>query len=289
MSDTIETLGFSQIQHGKENNRIYLMKYDTRDQAQIITQLEHLALKAGYTKILAKIPQSVEELFSKVGYRREAKIPRYKNGREDHVFMGKYFDEQRAVCQEQALIGQVLSVAQSKSKSNSGLPSLPSGMQMRALSPSDAPAMADVYKQVFETYPFPIHDPDYLIQKMGETIVYFGVFLAEQLIALASSETDSSCLNSEMTDFATLEAYRGQNLSLILLLRMEEEMRCKGFKTLYTIARAVDFGINATFAKAGYIFDGTLVNNTNISGKIESMNVWHKEIQTIPSGQIATP
>jgi hypothetical protein len=28
----------------------------------------------------------------------------------------------------------------------------------------------------------------------------------------------------------------------------------------------------------GYLFAGTLTNNTNISGKIESMNVWYKSL-----------
>jgi len=32
--------------------------------------------------------------------------------------------------------------------------------------------------------------------------------------------------------------------------------------------------MNITFAKAGYRYAGTLVNNTDISGTIESMNVW---------------
>jgi hypothetical protein len=36
--------------------------------------------------------------------------------------------------------------------------------------------------------------------------------------------------------------------------------------------------MNATFAKAGYSFGGTLINNTNISGDIESMNVWYKNL-----------
>ncbi|MDD2497370.1 MAG: putative beta-lysine N-acetyltransferase [Desulfitobacteriaceae bacterium] len=279
MSDIIETLGYSQIQHGKENNRIYLMKYDPRDQTQIITKLDQLAIKADYTKIFVKIPQIEENLFSQAGYRREARIPRFKNGREDYVFMGKYLDEKRAVIQERTIVDQVLAAAQDKAKNNPGAYlTLPQGMQVKVLSPDDTPAMAHVYKQVFETYPFPIHDPDYLAQTMKDNIIYFGIFFSGQLIALASSETDPLFLNSEMTDFATLENYRGQNLSLILLQQMEKTMQNNGYKTLYTIARAVAFGMNVTFAKAGYTFSGTLINNTNISGRIESMNVWYKQI-----------
>src|SRR5665648_795510 len=81
MSDLIEALGFSHIQHGKENNRIYLMKYDSRDRAQIVDRLEDLARNAGYTKIFAKIPQTEEEHFRKADYQTEARIPRFAYGR----------------------------------------------------------------------------------------------------------------------------------------------------------------------------------------------------------------
>ena len=55
-------------------------------------------------------------------------------------------------------------------------------------------------------------------------------------------------------------------------------MRQKNMRTAYTIARAISPGMNITFAKAGYKFSGTLINNTNISGGIESMNVWYKSL-----------
>jgi len=53
-------------------------------------------------------------------------------------------------------------------------------------------------------------------------------------------------------------------------------MKNKGIKTAYTIARAMSAGMNVTFSKTGYRFGGRLKNNTNISGNIESMNVWYK-------------
>jgi len=46
----------------------------------------------------------------------------------------------------------------------------------------------------------------------------------------------------------------------------------------YTIARALSAGMNVTFARAGYDYGGTLTNNTNICGQIESMNVWYKPL-----------
>ena len=36
--------------------------------------------------------------------------------------------------------------------------------------------------------------------------------------------------------------------------------------------------MNITFAKLGYDFGGTLTRNTQISGDLESMNVWYKPL-----------
>ena len=63
-----------------------------------------------------------------------------------------------------------------------------------------------------------------------------------------------------------------------LLLEMEQAMPGLGISTLYTIARACSHGMNITFARCGYTYGGMLVNNTQISGAIESMNVWYKRL-----------
>lgn len=81
-----------------------------------------------------------------------------------------------------------------------------------------------------------------------------------------------------MTDFATLPDWRGHGLAAPLLFHMENEIGKKGIKTAYTIARSASAGMNITFAKLGYCYAGRLKNNTNISGSIESMNIWYKPI-----------
>ena len=81
-----------------------------------------------------------------------------------------------------------------------------------------------------------------------------------------------------MTDFAVLPEYRGQNLAFRLLVKMEQEMKYANIKTVYTIARLKVPGMNKTFLKSGYKFTGTLLNNTNIGGSIESMNIYYKHL-----------
>ncbi len=277
MADRIEAIGHSTIQHGSENDRIYLMKLAPGDGPCVLPELDKLAEQNGYSKIFAKVPESAREDFLAAEYREEATIPGFFSGREDVLFMGKYFAPARAAEQEPALVEDV--IAKSKAKAAvSAAPPLAEKHVLRTLDKRDADAMAEVFSAVFATYPFPVHDPEYLRQTMDENIRYFGVFEGERLIAVSSAETYPADQNAEMTDFATLPEHRGAGLALNLLEKMEEEMGAQNYKTLYTIARSYSFGMNITFAKQGYIYSGTLTHNTNISGRLESMNVWYKSL-----------
>ena len=138
--------------------------------------------------------------------------------------------------------------------------------------------MAALYREVFASYPFPIHDTAYLRQTMEDNVVYFGVWEGDKLIALSSAEMDVAAGNAEMTDFATLPTCRGRGVAQHLLQEMEVEMANRNIWSLYTIARAYSHGMNVTFAKNGYRYGGTLTHNTDIAGDLESMNVWYKQL-----------
>lgn len=143
---------------------------------------------------------------------------------------------------------------------------------------SEAETLSRVYQEVFATYPFPIDNPDYIRKTMRDNVVYFCILKGSDIISVASSEMDKESLNVEMTDFATLPEYRKNGFAAFLLEKMEDEMRYKGIKTSYTIARAMSYGMNITFSKLDYRFAGTLIKNTDICGHTESMNVWYKPL-----------
>lgn len=275
MNDTIETIGSSILHHGKYNDRIYLLNFQRHDFPGILDELGELALEKQYSKIIAKVPSFAKDGFMKYGYSVEAFIPRFYNGIEDVFFMGNYLTESRRLNCDHEKIRKILNTASARYVEGRGA-QLPDGFYYKICDCSDIHKIAEVYRSVFETYPFPIHDPEYIRKTMDENFIYFSVRKNNNIIALASSEMDIVSQNVEMTDFATLPEYQGYGFGLYLLQKMEAEMQKRNIITAYTIARAFSCGINTIFAKMGYMYSGTLLNNTNISGRLESMNVWYK-------------
>jgi putative beta-lysine N-acetyltransferase len=278
MYDVITDIGNSVIQHGKYNDRIYLMKLSKTEFPEIIEKLDILASEKGYSKIFAKLPLHTKDTFIKNGYVIEASIPAFFSGNEDALFMSKYLNKQRSQNDKAEETNKVLKAARQR-QGRGGTTKIDTGFSCKICDETDAIQMAEVYRRVFETYPFPIHDSGYIVETMHKNVIYFGVWNQDKIVALSSAEIDAKSSNAEMTDFATLPEYRGKGFSLFLLQMMEAEMRKTEIMTVYTIARALSFGMNITFAKMCYTYSGTLINNTNISGNLESMNVWYKIIK----------
>ncbi|OHB29110.1 MAG: putative beta-lysine N-acetyltransferase [Desulfuromonadaceae bacterium GWC2_58_13] len=277
MIDTIEIFGNSTLQHGRHSNRVYLMSLAPEDLPEIVTYMESLATAEGYTKIFAKVPATVAPSFRETGFKTEAKIPRFFKRKADAHFMGKYLCPKRKQEKKPDLVQQLVETAQAKEPVMEPA-ALDVHLTCRRVTLDDAGQMAELYRQVFASYPFPIHDPAYLIETMEENVIYHGIWDGPELLALASAEMDRVQANAEMTDFATRPDCRGKGLAQVLLAVLEETAAAEGIRTAYTIARSYSAGMNITFAKNDYQFSGTLTNNTNISGGLESMNVWHKPL-----------
>ncbi|MDD4789797.1 MAG: putative beta-lysine N-acetyltransferase [Pirellulales bacterium] len=275
--DIIEKFGNSTIQHGKYNDRIYVIKIAPEDAASLPQSLKDRARKCKYSKIFAKVPAACARPFLNNGFECEAQVPRFYHGRESALLLGKFLSPWRSVSKTADQNERVMEACRQKQADAIEL-GRPDGATLRRCQPDDAEAMAQLYDDVFPTYPFPINDPAYIRQTMASHVFYFGVWMEGRLAALSSAEMDLEARNVEMTDFATLPDFRGQGLATLLLDAMEAEMRARNMATAYTIARAPSFGMNITFARMGYHFASQLVNNTNIGGRFEDMNVWYKHL-----------
>ena len=276
--DQIEKLPCgSIIQHGPHNDRIYLLKISPEASSELPERLIDLAEVAGYTKIFAKIPEHHEENFTGKGFKVEASVPGFYNG-DTGLFLGYYLNKERSYEDDVNAYGKNMILA--FDKKDGEIPPLDTKrFRIRQCNKDDARRMSEIYRIVFHSYPFPIYDPGYIMETMNSHIDYFCVETRRKRIAaIASAEKDMTASNAEMTDFATLPEWRGNGFGVHLLKRMEEEVKKQGIKIAYTIARAASPGMNITFSKLGYSFGGRLKNNTNISGKVESMNVWYKKL-----------
>ena len=267
----------SLIQHGLHNNRIYLIKLSGQANRELPQQLIDLAKKQGYTKIFAKLPEKSAKNFITKGFNIEASVPNFYNGSDKGLFLAYYLDIARS--QERHSQEHEKYIELAKHKSNTSFQAIDKNkFVLRECNEKDITNIAKLYRQVFLSYPFPIFNSEYILKTMRSNVTYFGIENKGEIIALASAEKDESASNVEMTDFATLPEWRGQGLGANLLKYMETEMKKQTLQTAYTIARSASPGMNITFAKLGYTFAGRLKNNTNISGTIESMNVWYKAL-----------
>ncbi len=277
MYDKIETFKHSIIQHGSVNQRIYLMKLDPDDMPDILPALDRLAIRNKYTRIMAKAPLRFSKAFASFEYLPEADIPGFFHGRETAVLYSKFLSAERAIPECPNEVKDILNLAQAKADTPFST-QLPPSFTLSTMTPEDTPEMGGLYQLVFPSYPFPIHDPAYLTETMRSHVLYLGIRDAGRLIAVASAEIDQEYSNAELTDFATHPDYRGRGLACVLLGELENQMQQRHIHSGYTIARALSPGMNITFARHGYAHTGTLINSTNISGFIQSMNVWCKSL-----------
>lgn len=275
--DIIETFEGSIIQHGSYNDRIYLMKLAPEASSITPRNLIDLARNNNYTKIFAKVPEYHSDIFYAAGFEAEAHIPAFYAGKTTVVLMGFYMNAERAEETDLGKMDEIIKVALEKQTVKSKC-RLNDDFTLRVCTEADVASMTDIYKKIYKSYPFPIHEAAYILETMKSHVDYFGVEVNGRLVAVSSAEMDKESSNVEMTDFATLPEWRGNGLAQCLLVQMEKAMKNKGIKTAYTIARAMSAGMNVTFSKTGYRFGGRLKNNTNISGNIESMNAWYKHL-----------
>lgn len=274
--DTIENLLGSTIQHGHHNNRIYLMQLGSSNIKELLNTLDELAQRHGYTKIFARIPAGRWHRFENSGYIKEAVIPGFFKGSVDGFFIAKYFDRQRGLAAPDDQLQKLISCSTELPHNQDAKPLSKGRIDICAT--TDAPAMSDIYRSTFASYPFPVTEPAYIRKMMTEGVRYYCVRERKKIAALAAAEIDKTHKNVEMTDFATLPMWRGLGLAEALLQHMDEAMCLEGMKTAYTIARAQSPGINHVFKRCGYSYAGFLANNTQISGTIQNMTVWYKTL-----------
>lgn len=247
----------------------------------VLDQAEKIAEDQHADKLIIK---GRNEHFTRLlerGYRFEASIDGYFLG-SDCLFFSKFLSDERMVSShwttEDGIIKNIYHL-----KEPSQTISPPKAYIMKKMDETDAAGLSELYKTVFQIYPTPLNDPDYIVHTMQEGTIYFGFVCDGQVVSAASAELNTFYKNAELTDCATLKEHRKHGLMKILLARLEQELIENGIYCAYSIARALSFGMNAVLYQLGYAYRGRLINNVFIYDKIENMNVWVKDLAKKPN------
>jgi|SRR5680860_183451 len=278
MYDTVEKIDDAVVQHGETHNRLYMVQAGRNNWNSLIPKIKDLAQEKSYDKILGRVPEEAIEAFKSNGYRVEAKIPGLYNGETTGYFLADYLSHERGHCNDRELktIESVKTIAQAaNSNPEDSHFDLPSNLSVRKLDRNDLFAMVHLHEKAFKSYPFPIHKAEYLLEMVEQNHEFYGLFQHEELLVSAILKIYQKESSVEIVDFATHPNYRGQNLSYYLVQEVKTTMEDRPFKTIYSLVRATSYGLNITFSKHGFLFGGTLLNNTFIHDTLESMNVWY--------------
>ncbi|MCK8817403.1 putative beta-lysine N-acetyltransferase [Natroniella sulfidigena] len=257
------------------NKRIVIKQYQGSNLSGFVKELIAIANSRNLTKIWVKAHAEDEEEFKSIGFESEAVVKAFY-GSEDAILMAFYLTEDRKESQDRRKKEQLISKVKSSEQDDEF--TLPAGYNFRIATENDLAQLSNLYDDVFTSYPYPIKKEDYLKQMRQKGTIYGVISKEGKIVSAAAAETVAEYKNAELTDFATHVEHRGQGLAAYLLNRLEKELKSNNYKSLYTIARANVFGINKIFSSLNYEYTGRLIQNCNIAGGFEDMNVWSKVI-----------
>lgn len=242
----------------------------------IYVRVVEIAKTHALTKVFIKSREDDWQTFLSKGCMLEGIYKGYFNGCDAYC-MAMYDDLERRTSdywmEEDHILQQVLALPLKPDR-----PMVPSSFTLRIARLEDAEQLSVLYSHIFQTYPTPMNDPMYVEKTMLEGTLYYLVETQDQLISAASAEINSVYANAEMTDCATLPAYRNQGLMRLLMHALEDELIARKITCAYSLSRALSFGMNAVFYQMGYRYYGRLTKNCDIYDKFEDMNLWVKSL-----------
>ncbi|WP_318508677.1 putative beta-lysine N-acetyltransferase [Bacillus sp. T3] len=246
---------------------------------KVIQQAEFAAEANGAEKLICKVRKEHFTDFIESGFLCEAKLDGYFLG-SDAYFFCKYYSTERLENEQWIFEDQIIknvSLLQRNNKDSR----LELDVPVRKATKDDVNALAKLYREVFQVYPTPLHEPEYIEKTLKDGTIYYVIEQSGELISAASAEVNTFYKNAELTDCATLSNHRKHGYVKVLLQKLEEELVQSGIYCSYSLSRAQSFGMNAAFYQLGYQYRGRLLNNCFIYDQIENMNLWVKDLAKV--------
>ncbi len=246
------------------------------DHEKAIGTCEEVAGQSNAEKLIVKARREQLSDFIEAGYQWEGQIDKYFLG-SDCYFLCKYFSPERrrqsSFLKEEKILRDIRSTKRGKTE----LERL-KGYMLTKVDEKDAEKLAALYKKVFEIYPTPLSDPDYIKRTMSDGTVYVAYRLNDDFVSAASAEINSDYKNAEITDCATVREHRKHGLMKWLICELENELIKRGIFCAYSLSRALSYGMNGALYQLGYRYRGRLLNNCFIYRDLENMNIWVKDL-----------
>jgi putative beta-lysine N-acetyltransferase len=258
------------------NRRLKVLDYEAEEFSSMLRRLAYLAEANKFDKIFVKTTPQDFQNFLAHGYMMEGVLKYFFKGGDAYV-LSRFSSKNRIMSDV------LLEEAQLVEKIVYGSP----GKEPKPLDPkikiikatkNHISDLVSIYRTTFETYPSPLTNPDYVKSSMDRDVIYRLAFYEDTAIAAASAEIDPKNANAEMTDCATIPEAQGQGIMQHLLVALEEDVKEMKLLSVYTLARAISYGMNCAFFRLGYEFSGRLINNCDIFGRFEDMNIWVKKL-----------
>lgn len=271
----------------KESNyfmEVYLDPFNKRIRVEdyrgniklILAKAEELVHQHQAEKLIMKTRSEDFLPFLEFGLQPEAVVDDYFLGSDAHFF-SKFYSPDRKKNDHWVIEDSMIhSIYQLEPSTEKAVP--PKEYELRKADENSAAELSALYRQVFQIYPTPLHDPEYVKKTMKDGTLYYVFFYEGKIVSAASAEINEFYKNAELTDCATLSAHRKYGLMKIILHELEGELKRKGIYCAYSIARAQSFGMNAVLFQLGYSYRGRLMNNCFIYDKLENMNMWVKNL-----------
>ncbi|HEX3030762.1 MAG TPA: putative beta-lysine N-acetyltransferase [Bacillota bacterium] len=256
------------------NQRLKLLEHQGVSE-ESIKKIISFARQEGLGKIITNCHIRLLAPFTNSGFVIEGIINRFYQG-EDAFCVSYFLDAKRGKAsnwkKEEAILYQCLR------DTRPFMPRAHEDYSIRQATVHDIPQMVRLFSSVFSTYPSPVFSGQYLKQVMSQHVLFRVAEQDGRVVSVASAEMNPGNLNAEITDCATYPAYRGRAILSSLIHCLEADLKGKGYRTGYSLARAINPGINKAFSRLGYKFSGRLVNNCHICGEYEDMNIWVKRL-----------
>lgn len=261
------------------SQRIRVLQYEAQDLGAMILAIRWLAEANGFDKILVMASREDWQEFLRYGYVLEAVLKYFHNGADAFV-VSKFRSQERLT--SPTLMEEILLIEKLMAEEAPAEPSAPpAGCTLRLATQQDVPQLLELYESIFETYPSPLIYPSYF-QTIFQKDSLFAVCTMEgRIVAAASAELHPHERAAELTDCATRREARGHGIMTHLLRLLERELLARKYICAYTMARARSYGMNNVFLRLGYKFMGRLVNNCDIFGAYEDMNIWVRDLRAL--------